>query len=62
MGTGGKGLHPTPRTMTVVTELQRTKNRQGVTMVQLEFHYRLSGIETVWISLSTAIKANYVAA
>ena len=46
--------------MTIVTELQRMKNRQGITMVQLEFRYRLSGVETVWLSLTTAIKADYV--
>jgi hypothetical protein len=50
----------TATTDMTINELQRMKNRQGVTMVQLELCYRVSGVETVWMSLATAIKAGYV--
>ena len=46
-------------TMTI-KELQRITNRRGQTMVQLEMTYRVSGVQTEWLLLNTAIKAGYV--
>lgn len=43
-----------------IKELQRITNRRGQTMVQLEMTYRVSGVQTEWLLLSTAIKAGYV--
>jgi hypothetical protein len=59
MGTGGESFHPTPRAM-IVKELQRTTNRFGQTVVQIEITYRVSGVVIEWMTLATAIKAGYV--
>jgi hypothetical protein len=43
-----------------VKELQRTTNRLGQTVVQIEITYRVSGVAIEWMTLATAIKAGYV--
>ena len=41
-------------------ELQRTTNRFGQTVVQIEITYRVSGVAIEWMTLATAIKTGYV--
>lgn len=60
MGIGGESFRHHQPAMTTARIIQIAINRHGIVMAQVEIVYKVSGVATEWMTLSTAKRLGYV--